>query len=105
MGSALYEKGIRWTELVESVIGKHEINYMVLDNISMINDYPCGPYHKYRNVDHNCGFYSNHFNVDHNHHFSGAWSHELQRKHPAGKQHELNQHEPGENHFLSISPM
>ena len=37
MGSALYKKGIRWTEYMESksIIGKHDEKYMVL-TISLI---------------------------------------------------------------------
>ena len=39
MGSALYKKGIRWTEYMESksIIGKHDEKYMVLDCILTIS--------------------------------------------------------------------
>ena len=37
VGSALYKKGIRWIETMESEIGKHELNYMVLDYILTIS--------------------------------------------------------------------
>ena len=33
VGSALYRKGVRWTEFMDSEIGKHDLNYMVLDYI------------------------------------------------------------------------
>ena len=38
VGSALYKRGIRWTEYMESeIIGKHDFQYMVLDFILTIS--------------------------------------------------------------------
>ena len=37
VGSALYKKGVRWTESMETKAGRHELNYMVLDYILTIS--------------------------------------------------------------------
>ena len=46
VGSAMYKKGVRWTEYMESEgIGKHDRKNMVLDyiiTIFILHEHPCG---------------------------------------------------------------
>ena len=92
VGSAMYKKGIRWTEYMESEsIGKHDLKYMVLDFILTISTL----------IDHLYNYRDHPGHFDYNHHISGAWSHELQQERQEGKQHVPAQHGYGDNELLS----
>ena len=76
----MYKEGIRWTECMET-FGRTDITYMVLDYILLFLILKIILKVIISHIIHHC------------HHISGAWPYKLQQEWPAGKQHELAQHE------------